>query len=154
MQNRYIFLWNKKEVLYLEEIKELFKQYKEIILYLIFGVLTTVVNIVVFELFTNVLNTNYLISNAIAWLISVLFAYITNRIYVFKSKAKEKKAIIKEISSFFGFRLLSGIMDMAFMFIFVSLLHLNESIMKIVVNVIVVILNYIFSKVFIFKKDK
>lgn len=131
------------------------KKYKEIILYLIFGVLTTIVNILTYIIFTKVFNLDYLISNLIAWILSVLFAYITNKIYVFESKTNEKKMIVLEIISFFSFRVLSGIIDMTFMYIFVSLLTFNDSLMKIVTNVIVVILNYIFSKLFIFnKKDK
>lgn len=131
------------------------KKYKEIILYLIFGVLTTIVNILTYIIFAKVFNFDYLISNLIAWILSVLFAYITNKIYVFESKNNEKKMIIFEIISFFSFRVLSGIIDMTFMYIFVSLLAFNDSLMKIITNIIVVILNYIFSKLFIFnKKDK
>lgn len=131
------------------------KKYKEIILYLIFGILTTIVNILTYIIFAKVFNLDYLVSNLIAWILSVLFAYITNKLYVFESKNNDKKMIIFEIISFFSFRVLSGIIDMTFMYIFVSLLAFNDSLMKIITNVIVVILNYIFSKLFIFnKKDK
>ncbi len=131
------------------------KKYKEIILYLIFGVLTTIVNILTYIIFAKVFNFDYLISNLIAWIVSVLFAYITNKLYVFESENNEKKMIIFEIISFFSFRVLSGLIDMTFMYLFVSILAFNDSLMKIITNVIVVILNYIFSKLFIFnKKDK
>lgn len=136
----------------MEKTKELLKKYKEVIMYLIFGVLTTIVNIVAYEIFANVIKIDYLISNAIAWFLSVLFAYITNRIFVFESKTKKIKELIREIASFFGFRLLSGAMDMGFMYLFVTIMQFNDSLMKILVNIIVVILNYIFSKLFIFKK--
>ena len=81
-------------------------------MYLIFGTLTTAVNIVVYYLFSNIIHINYLFSNAVAWFLSVLFAYVTNRKYVFDSKNNQ---IIKEAISFFGSRLATGIMDMVLM---------------------------------------
>ena len=113
-------------------------------MYLIFGTLTTVVNIVVYYLFSNIIHMNYLFSNAVAWFLSVLFAYVTNRKYVFDSKNNQ---IIKEAISFFGSRLATGIMDMVLMWFLV-----NFNVAKVVVNVIVVILNYILSKLVVFKK--
>lgn len=133
------------------KIVEIIKKYREVIMYLIFGVLTTIVNIAIYLIFTNFFNLDYLISNVIAWIVSVLFAYITNKIYVFESKAVGKKLIFFEIISFFSFRLISGLMDMGLMFVFVSFLGLNDTFMKIITNIIVVFLNYIFSKLFIFK---
>ena len=81
--------------------KEQYLKYKEVINYLIFGVLTTLVNFVVYILLARFIHVNETISNAIAWIISVLFAYITNKIYVFNSKEKERKKIIKKITAFF-----------------------------------------------------
>jgi putative flippase GtrA len=134
------------------KIVEFIKKYREVIMYLIFGVLTTIVNIASYLIFTKIFNLDYLISNVIAWVLSVLFAYITNKIYVFESKTVEKKLILFEIISFFSFRLISGLIDMICMYIFVSMIGFNDSIMKIITNVIVVLLNYIFSKLFIFNK--
>ena len=122
---------------------------KEIIMYLVFGVLTTVVNIVVYYIFSNLLHMNYLFSNAMAWFLSVLFAYVTNRKYVFDSKNNQ---IIKEAISFFGSRLATGIMDMMLMWFLVNFNIVNDVVAKVVVNVIVVILNYILSKLVVFKK--
>lgn len=133
---------------------KILEKYKEVIMYLIFGVLTTVVNILVYYLFKNIFNIDYLISNIIAWILSVLFAYITNKIWVFEKKTAGINELIKEIVSFFSFRVLSGILDMGFMYITVSLLHFNDNLMKIIANIVVVILNYIFSKLFIFKKGE
>ena len=130
-------------------MKELLMKYKEIIMYLVFGVLTTVVNIVVYFLSAELLHINYLISNALAWFLSVLFAYITNRKYVFDSKNNQ---IIKEAISFFGSRLATGIMDMVLMWFLVNFNIVNDVVAKVVVNVIVVILNYILSKLVVFKK--
>jgi len=129
---------------------DLIKKYKELILYGIFGVLTTIVNILVYYICANILTIHYLISTVIAWLISVLFAYTTNRKFVFESKNKN---IIKEIISFFSFRILSGFIDVAIMYAFVDIFKWNDLIVKILANVIVIILNYIFSKLFIFKKE-
>lgn len=132
-------------------IKELIKKYKEIIMYLVFGVLTTLVNIVSFYIMDKC-NINLYVNNTIAWILSVLFAYITNKLFVFESKSLEPKIVIKEGLSFFGFRLISYFMDMLCIFIMVDIFSINKMISKIVGNVIVIIANYIFSKLFIFKK--
>lgn len=130
-------------------MKNIIQKNKEIIMYLVFGVLTTVVNIVVYYIFSNLLHMNYLFSNAMAWFLSVLFAYVTNRKYVFDSKNNQ---IIKEAISFFGSRLATGIMDMVLMWLLVNFNIVNDVVAKVVVNVIVVILNYILSKLVVFKK--
>ncbi|WP_270843971.1 GtrA family protein [Faecalibacillus intestinalis] len=130
-------------------MKNIIQKNKEIIMYLVFGVLTTVVNIVVYYIFSNLLHMNYLFSNAMAWFLSVLFAYVTNRKYVFDSKNNQ---IIKEAISFFGSRLATGIMDMMLMWFLVNFNIVNDVVAKVVDNVIVVILNYILSKLVVFKK--
>lgn len=121
---------------------------RELALYVIFGVLTTVVNILVYLFFSKILNVNYLISNIFAWFLSVLFAYITNRIYVFESV---RDNFLKEGLLFFSGRIFSGIVDTALMFVFIELLFVPDLISKIVIQVIVVILNYLFSKLIVFK---
>lgn len=128
------------------------KKYKEIISYLIFGILTTVVNIGTYYILNDYLNINYLISNIVAWILSVLFAYITNRKYVFNSTNDNKKDIFKEISSFFGSRLMTGLLDMLFMYITVNFNLLPNLIAKIIANVFVIIANYVLSKFIVFKK--
>lgn len=131
-------------------MKELLLKYKEVIMYLIFGVLTTVVNIVVYYIMADMLQIHYMISNIVAWFLSVLFAYVTNRKFVFESKSNE---IIKEMVSFFGARLATGVMDMAFMWIFVGLGLLPDFVAKIITNVFVIIANYILSKLVVFKGE-
>lgn len=126
------------------------KNKKEVISYLIFGILTTLVNIVVYTFCKDVLQIQYLISNAIAWIVSVLFAYFTNRKYVFES---HNSLIINELVKFIGARVSTGIMDMLLMWLFVDVLSMQSMISKIIVNVVVVILNYIFSKLFIFQEE-
>ena len=122
---------------------------KELFWYVVFGILTTLVNIIVYLFFAKVLNVNYIYSNIIAWILSVLFAYITNRIWVFESLSKN---IIKEISLFFGGRLFSGVLDTALMFVFIDLLMLGDLFSKIIIQIIVVIINYLLSKFIVFKK--
>lgn len=130
-----------------ERISALCNKYREVIMYLIFGVLTTLVNIVVYFLFDNILHIYYLLANAIAWILSVLFAYETNRRWVFASSSQSRW---KEFTMFVGCRLLSGVTDMVVMFVFVDILTIDSFIAKLVANVIVVIMNYIFSKFLIF----
>lgn len=127
------------------------KKYKELLLYLIFGVLTTLVNIGTFYLFHDVWQVYYLTSNAIAWVISIVFAYITNRKWVFDSASDH---ILEEFLKFTACRLFSGGCDMLVMFAGVDLLGISSMLMKVIANVLVVIMNYVFSKVFVFKADK
>ena len=129
---------------------DLYKKYKEIINYLIFGGLTTLISIVTYAVFTKAFHIDYLIGNVLSWVIAVLFAYITNKLFVFESKSKKN---IKEITSFFFFRIISLVMEMVILYIFVDMLHIDDLITKIIAQVIVIISNYIFSKVFVFKKD-
>lgn len=128
------------------------ERYYSILMYLIMGGITTVINIVTFYLFNSTLGLNYTISNIIAWVFAVLFAYISNKLYVFESKHNNFTELIQEIISFFGFRVLSLFMDLAVMFVCISLLDMTPIIAKILANVVVLIANYIFSKLFIFKK--
>lgn len=127
------------------------ERFKEIILYLIFGVLTTVVNIVVYFICSRFLYLDVLSSNIIAWLLSVLFAYITNRKFVFKSKAEEISIILKECINFFLGRLGTGILDTVIMFVSVDLLAFNDVVMKVLSNIIVIVLNYLISKLLVFR---
>ena len=120
----------------------------ELILYVVFGAFTFFVNLISYFFFANMLGINYLVSNAIAWFLSVLFAYITNRIWVFESKSPN---ILKEMSLFFGGRIFSGVVDMLLMYTFIDLLVFDSPISKIIVQIIVIILNYIFSKLIVFK---
>ena len=134
-------------------LSSLYKKYKEIINYLIFGGLTTLVSIGTYAIFTKIFNIDYLISNVLSWIIAVLFAFITNKLFVFESKSKDKKLVSKEITNFFFFRIVSLGIEMVIMYTFVDLLSINDLITKVIVQVIVILSNYIFSKVFVFKKN-
>ena len=136
----------------MDKLKALFIKYREVISYLFFGVLTTVVNYAVYLLTAPFFNTTT-IPTAIAWVLAVIFAYVTNRIFVFHSQAKGAKALLREILSFFGARVLSGIVDVGIMWVFADHLGFNDKLMKLASNVFVVIFNYIASKLIIFRKS-
>ena len=138
----------------MEKIKEIFKKFREQIMYIIFGVLTTIVNYVVYLALTKMMNVDYMISTVISQIVAMIFAYITNKIYVFEAKNDSFKGLIKEMVSFFSVRIVSLFLDMGFMKLFVDIMHLNDAIMKLVSNVLIIVANYIFSKLFIFKKNK
>lgn len=136
-------------------LKELYLKYREIINYLIFGVLTTVVSIVSYMLFANLLfsektDITVQISNILSWIFAVIFAYLTNRKYVFNSKSEGKEKY-KEVFNFFLARFSSLIIDMALMFVLFSLMHIDDTISKIIVQFVIVIINYVFSKFLVFK---
>ncbi|MCI8330659.1 MAG: GtrA family protein [Bacilli bacterium] len=142
----------------MKKILEIYKKHEEIINYLIVGVLTTIVSLVVkWGLLFTILDAKNAIelqtSIIISWFAAVTFAYITNRVFVFKSKSKN---IIKEIISFFSSRVLTLLLDMGIMWFFITFLKLNSRVWVIIwtmiVQVLVTVLNYIFSKLLVFKK--
>ncbi|MBQ2897221.1 MAG: GtrA family protein [Clostridia bacterium] len=133
-------------------IRTILKKYKPIVLYVFFGGLTTLVNIISYFFTSHVLNCNTLISNSVAWMLSVLFAFITNKLYVFNSQGRSAKELIYEIVSFFSCRVFSGVIDTAIMVLLVDFLQFNSMACKIITNVIVMTLNYFASKFVIFKK--
>ena len=135
-------------------MKNFWLKYKEIILYLVFGGVTTAVNYGVYVLLSHVLNMGVVPSNIIAWIFAVAVAFISNKILVFESKSKEIRTVLREIIEFVLARLSTLVIETVLLWIFVDQLHVNDLIMKIITNVIVVILNYIFSKFIIFKKKK
>lgn len=144
----------------MEKIIDLYKKYEEIINYLIIGVLTTVVNLAVkYALLFTVLNasdaTQLQIAVVISWIVACIFAYITNRKIVFKSKSKK---ILKEFTAFVSARLFTLFLEMLIMFVFVTLVKLNSNlwvvIWSLVAQIVVIVVNYVLSKLVIFKKEK
>jgi putative flippase GtrA len=129
---------------------------RETISYLIFGVLTTIINIVVFwlaekELLLFMSKTGAaLVGNIIAWVIAVAFAFVTNKLFVFESKSMQPAVLLKELVNFIIARLLSLAFDEGFMY--VAIMFMPSVIAKIISNVFVVVINYVLSKFFIFKK--
>lgn len=126
---------------------------REVISYLIFGVLTTLVNWAVYAFMVKS-GADYRIATAAAWVISVLFAFFVNKIFVFQSYDLHPGFVMKELISFTACRAASGVMEMVLMIMMVSWLHMGEYVSKILVSVVVVVLNYVFSKLFIFKKSE
>ncbi len=137
-------------------MKEIYIKYKEMINYLIVGGLTTCVSLLTYYLLTfTILNpdisTELQIATIISWIISVLFAFFTNKKYVFESKNKFN---LKEMISFILSRLSTLFIEMLLMYLLVTICKYNDKIMKIVVQIIVIILNYLLSKFLVFKKKK
>ena len=135
-----------------DNLKDLFYKYKELILYVFFGGLTTLVNWGGYWLLADLFHVPYLWATAIAQIVSILFAYVTNRIWVFESKAKGVAAVFWEMVRFFGCRGASFVLDLLCMRVGVGALHINDKVMKLLSNVIVIIVNYVFNKVFVFRK--
>lgn len=133
-------------------ISKLYEKYKDIIPYAIFGILTTLVNIVVYWICAHPFGMLVMPSTIVAWILAVLFAYLTNRKWVFHSEAKTNVAVMTEIISFFSCRLVTGIVDWICMYVFVDLLYWNDVVIKTGANILVIILNYVASKFLIFKK--
>ena len=127
---------------------------KEMIMYLFFGVVTTIINLIVYYIFNILLDVNVGISTTIAFICSVIFAYITNKLYVFESKTKTVKEVVNEIIKFFIARIFTYFVDLFLMILLVDKLNFNSLLCKILVNGLVIIINYLFSKLIIFKKDK
>ena len=140
------------EKIHLKILADWYRSHQEGMRYLIFGALTTLVNIVAYSILYYVFHINNATSNIIAWIIGATFAYITNKLYVFNSKVNTKIELLKEILYFYGCRLLTLIIDEAIMIVTVDKFEWNALLMKIIANIIVIVLNFVFSKILIFKK--
>ena len=134
------------------KIKALASRYRDIIVYLVFGVLTTVVNYIIYLPCYNGLGLSGSVSNAIAWVGAVAFAYLTNKPFVFQSHDWSAKTLIPELTKFVGCRVGSGVLETAIIFLTVDMLGWNGNVMKLLTSVLVVVLNYIGSKLLVFKK--
>lgn len=136
----------------MEKLKALMVRYRDVIVYLAFGVLTTAVNYIVYLPCYNVLGLSGSASNAIAWVGAVAFAYLTNKPFVFQSHDWSAKTVIPELTKFVGCRVGSGVLETAIIFLTVDWLGWNGNVMKLLTSVLVVVLNYIGSKLLVFKK--
>lgn len=135
----------------MQKIRALIEKHHDILSYLFFGVLTTVVNYIVYLPCYNLLHLSAAVSNVIAWIFAVAFAYLTNKPYVFKSHDWSAKTVIPELTKFVGCRIGSGLLETGIIFVTVDLLTWNGNLMKLVTSVLVVILNYVGSKLLVFK---
>lgn len=140
----------------MNNIINLYKKYQEIINYLIVGVLTTVVSIVTYFLFSLVLdienNILFILANVLSWICAVIFAYVTNKKFVFNTTTSNKKEEIKVFSMFVSSRITTLLIELAFMFVTVKIILINDKIAKVIAQFIVIVLNYVLSKLFVFKK--
>ena len=135
-------------------IKNLWFKYKELFFYGVFGVGATVINIVSYRVLANTFGKKYfLIANIIAWILAFIFAFITNKLFVFESRSWETQIAMKEFVGFLSARLATGILDTVLMWLFVSIISLDDTLSKIIINILVIIINHIASKFFIFKKE-
>lgn len=136
----------------IQKIQALLKKYWDVIVYLVFGVLTTVVNYLVYLPVYNLLGFSAAVSNVIAWLGAVAFAYLTNKPFVFKSHDWSMKTVVPELTKFVGCRVASGAAETVILLVTVDLLNWNGNLWKLVTSVLVVVLNYFASKFLVFRK--
>lgn len=128
-----------------------YKKYKDQFLYIFFGIMTTVINIFMFWFFVYIIHTNVVIANTIAWLSAVTVAYITNRGLVFHSNVKGFTRVLKEALIFVGGRVLTYLLEDLMLVFCISYLHMNMILIKIIATIGVMILNYLISKIYVFK---
>ena len=142
----------------MNKLINIYKKYQEFINYLIVGVLTTLVSIFTYFILSLILDINnnilFIFANIISWICAVVFAYITNKKFVFNSTTSNRKEEIKVFSLFVSSRITTLLIELIFMFLTVKVLLLNDKISKVIAQIIVIILNYIISKIFVFKKKK
>lgn len=136
----------------LQIFEPFYKKYKEVILYLLFGGATFFINLWLFTLLTHVMKMDALVANVIDWIICVLIQFSTNRTWVFNNNVCSTTELIKQIVSFFGWRLLTLIIEETILAVFIVLMNLNSFIVKLLAQVVVIVLNYVISKWLVFRK--
>lgn len=134
--------------------EEIYKKYKEILLYLFFGGLTTVISIGSYSYCDVMLHIDPLLANIISWILAVLFAYATNKIWVFSAQTHGIRELTVEMFHFFTGRVFTLIVEEVILFVFINKLHFNSIFVKIVAQFIVVALNYVISKLIVFREEK
>ena len=137
----------------MKRMMELVKKHWDIVVYLFFGVLTTVVNYLVYLPCFNWLGLSAPFSNGVAWVVAVAFAYLTNKPWVFKSRDWSAKTVVPELGKFVTCRLGSGLLETGILLVTVDMLHWNGNVMKLIVSVLVVIWNYVASKLLVFRNN-
>ncbi|MBD5509444.1 MAG: GtrA family protein [Lachnospiraceae bacterium] len=131
----------------------LYKKHEEGINYLIFGFLAFVLNYILYFLFADAMQLHYMAATVLSWVLTVVFAYWTNRTFVFKSQNKDTGSVVKEFVSFIGARIATEVLELVLMYVMVDLLSINDKISKLVCQVLVILANYVLSKIWIFKKS-
>ena len=147
-------------LIFRKKINGWIKKHKEIVLYIVFGVLTTLVNFIIYYPLVNIKAMEphkgwwVLVVNVIAWIFAVAFAFVTNKLIVFESKESDKKTLLLQITSFVGSRMFSLLVEEGILALFVSVLNYSENLWKLIAAVFVVIMNYFFGKFLVFRKKK
>lgn len=137
-----------------DKIRSIFLKYRELICYVFFGGLTTVVSFSGYFFLNGMLKLHYLAAQIISWIIAVAFAFVTNKRYVFDDNNSEKTAIIKQIIQFYGARLFSFAVETALLALMVDLLSCGEGVSKLIVSLVTIVLNYVTSKLFVFREKR
>ena len=138
----------------LRKLQPVYKKYKEILLYLFFGGLSFLVSIATYVWFNVGMGMNELLANIISWVITVLFAFLTNRIWVFQSPTNGIKDFLKQMVAFYSGRLITLVVEEIILLVFITWLKFDSVLIKVIAQIIVIVLNYIISKLVIFKKEK
>lgn len=131
----------------------LYKKHEEGFNYLIFGFLAFVLNYILYFLFADAMQMHYMAATVLSWVLTVVFAYWTNRTFVFKSQNKDTGSVIKEFVSFIGARIATEVLELVLMYVMVDLLSINDKVSKLVCQVLVILANYVLSKIWIFKDN-
>lgn len=131
----------------------LYKKHEEGFNYLIFGFLAFVLNYILYFIFADALSMHYMAATALSWVLTVVFAYWTNRTFVFRSQNKDASSVVKEFISFIGARVATEVLEIVLMYVMVDVLTINDKISKLVCQTIVILANYVLSKIWIFKGD-
>ena len=129
----------------------MYKKHEEGINYLIFGFLAFVLNYILYFIFADTIVMHYMAATVLSWLLTVVFAYWTNRTFVFKSQNKGTTSLVREFLSFIGARVATEVLEIVLMYVMVTLLSINDKISKLVCQTIVILANYVLSKIWIFK---
>lgn len=135
-----------------EKIRILLHKHRDILVYLVFGVLTTAVNYLVYLPCYNLAHLPSAVSNIVAWIAAVAFAYVTNKTFVFRSLDWSIQTLLPELAKFLGTRLGSGVLETGILFLFVDVFAMNGNLWKLVTSILVVVLNYIGSKLLVFRR--
>ena len=138
----------------IELIGKLYKKYEELVMYIIVGVCTMIVSLVSYYILANPLGIYYQTANIISWILAVAFAYVTNKKFVFKSRYTGLSGTVREMASFVSSRIASLLAEIISMYFFVQICHIYDNIVKLMNQVLVTVLNYIFSKFWVFRKSR
>lgn len=138
----------------MKKLLDFVKKYRRVLTYLVFGILTTIVNYLVYLPCYNLLKIPASVSNVISWACAVLFAYLTNKPFVFRSRDWSVRTVVPEFLKFVGCRAASGAMETGALLLFVDILHQNGNLWKLAVSILVVIVNYVGSKLLVFRNSR